>query len=211
MKAITYFKNTAKITPVLLILMTLAGCYAGSSLKNIPENSDTIIRVNDANKSKLPGFISSINVKNNDAGANVNEGFERRVLGHLQQSNYFTDVIYGIYSKRPEPPYIDLRLDVDENVDLNNGANMAKAFFTGFTMFLLAPALPITFDFDSNFNLTAMLSNGAHREYKASCGASGYGTFPYASASVEFKKSMGIAIEKCLNSVINQLTADKAL
>lgn len=193
----------------LVLLVTLTGCYAGSSLTRIPENSDKIIRASDANKSKLPGFISSINVTNNSAVANVNDGFEKRVLGHLQQTNYFSDVIYGVYSKRPETPYIELSLNVNENVDLNTGSNMTKAFFTGFTLFLLAPALPVTYDFDTSFTLLAMRAGGAQREYKASCASSAYGTFPYVSAVQEFNKSRGDAIEKCLNSVINQLTADK--
>lgn len=208
MKTILIFKSIARII-AFVILMTLSGCYSASELTKIPQNSDTLIKIDNANKSKLPSFVSSVDAKSNDAGTNTSADFERRFLGHLQKTNYFSDVLYGIYSKRPEAPYVDLSLSVNENIDLNNGANIAKAFFTGFTLFLLAPVLPATYDFDANYTLSARWPDGIQREYKASCAASAYGTWPYIGAIEKLQTSKGDATEKCLNSVINQLTSDK--
>lgn len=89
------------------------------------------------------------------------------------------------------------------------GANLTKAFFTGFTLFLLAPVLPNSYDFETSHTLIARWPNDIQREYSASCVASAYGTFPYTGAVEEFNKSKGACTEKCLNSVINQLTSDK--
>lgn len=210
MKKTSILECIAKIIVVSSTLMVLSGCYSVSSLKNTPLNSDEIIRIDNTNKAKLPGFISSIDVKTNNAGTNVSADFERRFLGSLQKTNYFSDVIYGIYSKRPETPYVELSLNINENVDMNTGANMTKALFTGFTLFLLAPVLPATYDFDTNYTLLTRWPDGSQREYKASCEASAYGTWPYVSAIQKLNESKGNATEKCLNSVINQFTSDKA-
>lgn len=201
--------NIARLSFIFILLAILSGCYSSASLRKVPQNSDIITRADTASTGKFPAFVSSINVKSNDTSQNTNADFERRFLGHLQKSNYFSDVIYGIYSKRPEPPYVDLSLDVNENLDLNMGGNLTKAFFTGFTLFLLAPVLPATYDFESDFTLHAIHSNGVRRQYEASCAGSAYGTWPYVSAVQKLKESQGNATEKCLNSVINQLTSEK--
>ena len=206
MKTIIIFKSIA----VFFILMTLSGCYSASELTKIPLNSDAIVRINNANNKNNPtSFVSGVNVKSNGSGENTSADFERRFLSHLQQTDFFSNVIYGIYSKRPETPYVDLSLNVNENWDLNTGGNIAKAFFTGFTFFLLAPILPATYDFDADYTLLARWPNGTQREYKSSCAASAYGTWPYISAVQKLKTSQGDATDKCLNSVINQLTSDK--
>lgn len=193
-----------------LAIVALSGCYSASHLIQAPQGSDTITVNNNASRTKLPSFVSSINVKTNDAGANTSADFERRFLGHLQQANYFSDVMYGVYSKRPEPPYADISLNVNEDVDTNSGANIVKGVFTGLTLFLLAPVLPATFDYSTDFALSAKWPDGTQRDYKASCTASAYGTWPYMGAAEKFKISQNDCTEKCLNSVINQLTSDKA-
>ena len=210
MKTIKIFKDIARITTILLIFISLNGCYSRSTLTKIPNNSDEIITFNDTNKSNIPGFVSSINAKNDDTAANISPGFENRFLNHLQKTNYFSDVIYGIYSKTPTPPYIDLRLDINENLDVHMGANVTKAFFTGFTLFILAPVLPNTYDYEVSYTLFAKWPNGIRREYKAFCAASAYGTFPYVSTAKKFQSSVDEATEKCINSVVNQLTSDKS-
>jgi hypothetical protein len=189
-------------------VLGLSGCYSGSKLIKIPRLSDSII-VDNSGHEKLSCFVSGINAKFNSSGANTSEGFDKRFLSQLQKSNHFSDVIYGVYSKRPEGNYVDVRLEYNENIDLNQGSNTTKAFFTGLTFFLLAPVLPITFDYDVDFILSAKWPNGIRKEYKESCSAKAYGTFPYASTQKELMQVVGKASEKCLNSVINQLTSDR--
>lgn len=77
------------IIAVFLILISLSGCYSASSLDRIPQYHEEILRIKNANKSDIPSFISSVDVTANDAATNTSEGFERRFLGHLQQSNFF--------------------------------------------------------------------------------------------------------------------------
>jgi hypothetical protein len=98
---------------------------------------------------------------------------------------------------------------VNESTDLNETVNMIKAVFTGGTLFLLAPILPLTYDFNTKFTLLARWSNGTQQEYKASCIVSAYGTYPYRSTVQKFNKSKSDATEKCLNAVINQITSEE--
>lgn len=189
-------------------LLGLIGCYSGSKLTKTPKLSDSIL-VDSSRHEKMSCFVSGINAKLNNSGVNTSEGFDKRVLSHLQKSNHFSDVIYGVYSRRPEGNYVDVSLEYNENIDLNQGSNTTKAFFTGLTLFLLAPVLPITFDYDADFILSAKWPNGIRKEYKESCSANAYGTFPYASTQKELIQIVGAASEKCLNSVINQLTSDR--
>ncbi len=202
------FKNTVRITLIISILTMLSGCYSFSSLKNTPQHSNEITRVLN-NQAKLSSFVSSVNLKSDGVTSNVSAGFERRFLGHLQQTNYFSDVIYGIHSKRPEIPYVDLSLNINENIDTNDFGNLVKTFFIGASLYMLVPALPYSNDYNADMTILARWANGNERQYKSACAASSYATYPYRSLVVEFQKGKNQALEKCLNSVINQLTLDK--
>lgn len=198
-----------KMFGIFLVTFALNGCYSYSSITKSPEFSENISVSPKENKSDKIGYVSNINVKFNNGVANTSDGFVKRVVGKLNQSNYFKDVNYGLYMKKPDTPYYDLNFTIEENQDLNMGGNLTKAFFTGFTLFILAPALPNSYDYYTDHYLQATRPDGTKREYKSSCAGSATGTFPYAGLVSEYAKVSSEATEKCLTSVINQLTADK--
>ena len=198
-----------KIIGILIVTIALNGCYSYSSMTKIPEFSDNVVVSSKDSKSDKIGYVSNINVKLNNGVANTSDGFVKRVIGKLQQSNYLEDVTYGLYVKKPDTPFYDLSFTIEENRDMNMGGNLTKAFFTGLTLFVLAPALPNTYDFYTDHYLQATWPDGTKREYKASCTGSASGTFPYTGLVNEYNKMTGDATERCLISVINQFTADK--
>ncbi|SNB46293.1 hypothetical protein [Geobacter sp. DSM 9736] len=198
----------AKIIGIFLVTIALNGCYSYSSMTKSPEKCDNLIVSTTGSSSDKIGYVSNINVKLNSGYANTNDGFVKRVMTKLQQSNYFKDVSYGLYTKKPESSYIDLNFNIDEIHDMNMGGNLTKAFFTGFTLFVLAPALPNTYDFYTDHYMQATWPNGTKREYRASCAGSASGTFPYIGLVQEYNKITGDATEKCMTSVINQFVAD---
>jgi len=198
-----------KILGILLVTIALNGCYSYSSMTKIPEFSDNVVVASIDSKSEKIDYVSNINVKLNNGVANTNDGFVKRVISKLQQSNYFKDVTYGLYAKKPDAPFYDLNFTIEENQDMNMGGNLTKAFFTGFTLFVLAPVLPNTYDIYTDHYLQATLPDGTKREYKASCAGSASGTFPYVGLVQEYNKITGDSTEKCLISIINQLTAGK--
>ena len=198
-----------KILGIFLVSTALNGCYSYSSMTKTPKFSDNVVVSSKDSKRDKICYVSNVNVKLNNGVGNVNDGFVKRVIGKLQQSNYFEDVTCGLYAKKPDTSFYDLNFTIEENPDMNTGGNLTKAFFTGFTLFLLAPVLPGTYDFYTDHYLQATRPDGTKREYKASCAGSASGTFPYAGLVKEYQKITGDATERCLNSVINQFTADK--
>jgi hypothetical protein len=198
-----------KIIGIFLATIALNGCYSFSSMTKTPGFSDNVVVSSKDIKSTKIGYVSNINVKLNNGVANTNDGFVKRVIGKLQQSNYFNDVTYGLYFKKPDVPFYDLSFTVEENQDMNMGGNLTKAFFTGFTLFVLAPVLPNTYDIYTDHYLQAIFPDGTKREYKASCAGSASGTFPYAGLIQEYTKISSDATERCLISIINQFTSDK--
>lgn len=197
-----------KFIGIVMATITISGCYSYSSMTKLPEKSDNIFVSSNGSNSDNIGYVSSIDVKLNDGPANANDGFVKRVISKLQKTNYFKEVSCGPYAKKPEFPYIDLSFNIDETQDMNMGGNMTKAFFTGLTLFVLAPVLPNTYDFNTNYYLQATWPNGTKREYRASCEGSASGTFPYTGLVQEYRKMSGDATEKCMTSVINQFTSD---
>jgi len=198
-----------KIVGIFLLIIALSGCYSFSNMTKTPVLSDNVIFTPQDSKNDKIGYVSNISVKLNNGVANTSDGFVKRLIGKLQQSNYFKDVAYGLYFKKPDTPFYDLSFIIEENQDMNMGGNLTKSFLTGISLFVLAPALPNSYDFYTDYCLQATWPNGKKREYKASCAGSATGTFPYTGLVQEYHKISSDSTERCLNSVINQFTADK--
>ena len=197
----------SKITRLVLLcaITTLCGCYSFSSIGKVPSGSEKIVVSKNSN---LAAYVAGVNVRDLNSAVNTAEGFERRVVSQLQQSGYFSDVMLGIYQKRPEPPYVDLTFNINEKEYPHPVLNGLKGFFIGLTLFLLAPVLPMNYDFETDFSLIAKWTDGTQREYIASCSASAYGTL--ASNFIgEATKAKLDSTERCLTSTINQLTSKK--
>jgi hypothetical protein len=190
----------------ILSTVVLSGCYSYSTITKQPDFSDNIAVVPNDSKSDRIGYISSIDAKHNNAVKNIDEN---RVLGKLRESKYFNVVTYGLWTKQPDVPAYDLRFIIEENFDTHNVANGFKAFFSGFTLGLLAPVLPGTYDYSTDHYLLATRPDGTKREYKASCAGSATGTYPYTELVDESTKVVRDLNHRCLTSVINQFTRDK--
>jgi hypothetical protein len=187
---------------VVLLAACFSGCYSGYKLTKKPIEADSIHKSFNQ-VSKLPVYISSISVKNK----NISSGFENRVVAKLTETGLYRDVIYGIYSRRPnDTTYIDVRLDISEMIDQHTGGNALKGFFVGATLFLLTPVLPLSYDMEGEYLLRVIWPNGQQREYKAVCAVDAYGTLYQLNQAAN--DGSGEATDKCLNSVINQMGAD---
>lgn len=194
-----------RIISLLIISMSIlfSGCYSGYKLTKTPTESKSISRSFSKVDDKSPVlFVSGVTVK----GDNLAEGFDKRLLGKLNETGLFKEVIYGVYARKPSPPFLDARLDVEESADNHSTGNGVKGFFIGFTFFLLTPALPLTMDFSQDFSLEVTWPNGQRRNYTAACAGEAYGTLTQAAEA--FKKMPGEVTDVCLNSVINQMSAD---
>lgn len=183
-------------------MLGLSGCYSGQSITQKPSMADAVRQHQAPSAQRLPAYISGITVKNN----NLQAGFENRLIGRLSDTGLFSDVIYGNYGRRPTDDHVDLRLSVAEDVDTHTAGNAVKGFFIGATLYLLAPALPLTYDYQSDWTLNVTWPGNRQRSYMARCGASAYGTLFEEQAAAN--SVTGEAVDQCLNSLINQMAAD---
>lgn len=185
------------------IVLSLSGCYSGYKLtKGTGDYKKVNKAYNVDAETSYPVFISSINVRGND----VNQGFERRVVAKINDTGLFKEVIYGFYSRKPEPPYIDAKLDVSESMNDHAGSNAAKGFFIGASLWLLTPALPLNYDYTTEFDLDVVWPNNQRRSYKAECAGEAWGTLDQARNALA--KLPGEVTEACLTSIANQMGAD---
>ena len=53
-----------------------------------------------------------------------------------------------------------ISIEFNQKQHLNAGGNMTKVFFIGFTLFLLTPALPMTYGFESDMTATIHFADG---------------------------------------------------
>lgn len=185
----------------LAMILSLTGCYSGYKMTKAPQMSEDVA-IHSNNGEKIPLHVSSITVKDKNLAA----GFEGRLLSRLNKTSIYKDVTYGVYSRRPEGRYIDASLSIDENSDGNTSGNAAKGFFIGFTFFTLTPVLPLTADFSSVYDLAVVWPNGVRKSYQAVCAAHAYGTLFQAQSA--FTTASGEIADKCLNSLVNQMSAD---
>lgn len=192
-----------RILVLFSLLALMSGCYSGYHITKAPSDSKSVNRTYSVAGDKSPVlFVSGVNVKN----SNATEGFDKRFLGKLNETGLFKEVVYGVYSRKPEPPYLDVKLNVEETSDPHSGGNAVKGFFTGFTFFLLAPALPLVADYSAEYTLEVVWPNTQRRQYSASCAGDAYGTIFQAREA--FQKMPGEVTDACLISVINQMGAD---
>ena len=194
---------TIRVIPLLAAAMLgLAGCYSGQSITQKPSMADAVRPRAAPNGQRWPAYISGMTAKNSSLQA----GFENRLIARLNDTGLFSDVIYGNYGRRPDADHVDVRLGVAESVDAHTAGNAAKGFFIGATLYLLAPALPLTYDYQSDWTLDVTWPGNRRRTYTARCGASAYGTLFEEQAAAN--SVTGEAVDQCLNSLINQMAAD---
>jgi hypothetical protein len=61
-------------------------------MTKVPEFSENVTQAQSDSSNHKIGYVSNINVKLNNGVANTNDGFVKRVVGKLQQTNYFNEV-----------------------------------------------------------------------------------------------------------------------
>lgn len=203
-------RNISRLSLMLLmaflLMVPLTGCYQSVSLKKTPPNSDALLSTR-STKLLPVAYLMSIQVELNGSVTNVNPTFEQRFIGRLQEAGIFQDVV-GILGreKRSEDPHYNLFLKVSEIQHFDRAGNFVKGFFVGITLFLLSPVLPYDYGHEVNFTLTAQKPNGVEKKYYATAYASAIYTGTHELTAKQ--KAMSDAMEKCIISIVNQVSAD---
>ena len=77
----------------------------------------------------------------------------------LEQAGLFSRVAYKDFSNT-DKEMASITIEIVQKERPHTGANVTKAFFIGFTLFLLTPALPMTYGFDSDMKATIHFADG---------------------------------------------------
>jgi len=190
----------------LLMVVLTTGCYSHISMTKLPPNSDKVV-ASTATTRLFAAYLTSIQVTLNGCPVNMNPTFEQRFLGRLQETRLFSDVVSSIgREKRAEEPHFELVLHVSETQYLHSFSNGIKGFFIGVSLFLLTPVLPNHYEHEAEMTLTVRAPNSVEKEYKARARGSAYATLD--RIQMANTKVVGGVVERCINSIMNQLLDD---
>jgi hypothetical protein len=136
---------------ISILALTLIGCTGTEmTVKPDPNTQSTSVtkRVQSVGikpkQSELPSYPGAGNISDGFANAIEESGFSKQVFYPLRADDKPEIVFDSQFSARS---------------DTHGGANFAKAFFTGFTLFLLEPVIWFNYDYVLEANV-AVLKNG---------------------------------------------------
>jgi len=122
----------------------------------------------------------------------------------LERSGVSEKVYYPIRPDDTVDAVLDTQIDV--TFDQNNGSNFAKAFFTGFTMFLLEPLFWYEYDYVLSGKVDVVKQNGSRLRLDAtSTGTFGVKFFSLAEANEGEGETLRQAKESLYRQMLGQL------
>lgn len=200
------FKSFALVL-LSFMLFLFSGCYAITTLQKDQPNSNHII----SNQKNLPpACLVSITANINGSGQNVSPTFPQRVIGKLQESKIFSNIESIVNGgKRPQEPFYELTLTVNETPHSNKFVNFVEGFFIGASFFILTPILPLTTEFGSDMTLKVIAPNMKEKEYKVS--QNGSLTCTFFDCPSGRIKLIGEVTDNDIICLINQMAQDEWL
>lgn len=157
--------SSSRLLPIAAALVLLSGCTH-------------TVRLHDPQAPALPptaatpctgcpiAFVDAIDVQSG-MGASTpalpSSGFKEKFVRKLSDANVFEHVVTSY--PLGQAGVVTIRITAKEDLDTHDAANGTKAFFTGFTMFLLTPVLPYSYDYRIAVNVEAICDNADRRTF----------------------------------------------
>ena len=197
----------ARLALICSLPLLLSACAHGVT---VTKPSQVYAPPREAQDNRAPiAYLEPLTVRRVDAGgtqANPSEGFKENLVAALGDSNVFQHVVtsFPIGQKN----VVTLKPSADENLDLNAGANGTKAFFVGLTLFLLTPALPLTYEYSNTVTIDAQCPNGETRRYSQVGQASSW-AMGISQVQPAVTEMVGTTNERVRNALVCDLARDK--
>jgi len=193
-----------KIT-TLILAVGLSGCTAHwTNIDVKPDNQVSVSRY--SHSSDCVAIMDDLHVTSNGQAVDANEAFQKRFMTNLKDTHMFSKVA----AETPDAQHdklVNFALSVAENQNTNQGANAAKGFFIGASLYLLTPVLPLSYDFSQDVMLNVTRSDGRSKRYTANGkGEARYHLF--GNAAMAGSEVRGQIINNNLTSLINQIKQD---
>lgn len=191
---------------VFLFLLVFPGCSHHVTVER-PAQLIAVPREMPSDQAPI-GFVDAIDVKR-DRGISVNPsmGFKEKVVRTLSETNMFSHVVTNYPVGKTD--VVTLRFSAQEDLDTNDGSNVTKAAFIGFTLFLLMPVLPLSYDYNLKLSLEALCADGQSRQYAAE-GVGSASTTGFGQVQPAIVELSGAVIDRTLSEIVANLSRDRA-
>ncbi len=161
-----------------------------------------------ARDEQVPLVVEQITVTRNGAPQNPIPETEQRLLGTMRG--------IGLFSRLDSSQSNDLadgrkairaRVSFDEAIDPHAGAAAWKGIVIGASMFLLAPVIPLQYDYATHMTLELERWDGELKRYESqSAGTAHYHLF--GATPIMLDELRGYVTESCLTTLMEQLVKD---
>jgi hypothetical protein len=191
-----------------LIVTLMTGCTRWIELKVTADTSQgPNVQVIGRNE-QVPLVMDSIGNTRNGSPQNLSLETEQRLIGTLREIGLFSH-LGGTDSA--EPPagekFVRARFLFDEEIDQHAGDKAWKSIVIGASMFILAPFIPLEYDYAAHVTLELERWDGQVKRYESqSAGTAHYQLFGATPLMIDELK--GHVTESCLTALMQQMVHD---
>lgn len=193
----------------LLLGMNL-GCSRWIEVLGAPEPSDEGTAHIIAKDEQVPLVVEQVLVTRNGAPQNPMPETEQRLIGTMRGIGLFSRLESSRSNDLPGGgKAIRARVSFDEAIDPHAGAAAWKGIVIGASMFLLAPVIPLQYDYATHMTLELERWDGELKRYESqSAGTAHYHLF--GATPIMLDELRGYVTESCLTALMEQLVKDTA-
>ncbi len=166
-----------------------------------PTGSDSAMRV--------PAILSTIAVSQNGSTMAPPNDLEHRVLDTLADTQLFSRLVYPGYADlTPEDQHVRAKLSVALFPEPHAGAAAWKGIVIGASMFVLAPILPLEYEYGARMTLELEREDGTTHQYTVHAeGVARYHLFGATHLAVDELKAQ--VLDTCLTQLRTELVKDR--
>jgi hypothetical protein len=161
-----------------------------------------------AQQEQVPLVLDRIRLTRNGAQQSLSGETEQRILGGLREIGLFARLgAVGSADLSRNEKVIRAHVLLDEAMDPHPGAAAWKGIAIGASMFLLAPVLPLEYDYAAHLTLELERWDGQIKRYESqSAGTAHYQLFGATPLMIDELK--GHVTESCLTALLQQVVQD---
>ena len=189
---------------LILLILLFAGCATSSfDITSAPSDSRGLNKSFYPASDKAPDiYVVGVKIKDEDTSG----GLDDRLISKLKETGLYKSVTRGKASSKAESLNIDVALSAEEDVDRYIFHNASQSYWSGRSLFLLAPLMSKKKGYSTTQTLRVIWPNAQENEYTASCSGLARGSFSISSETLE--QMVSAVDDACLTSVINQMDVD---
>ncbi|HEY6085956.1 MAG TPA: hypothetical protein VIU63_11215 [Nitrospira sp.] len=190
------------------ILLMMTGCSRWIEVMGEPDSAVDRPSQQIAQEDQVPLFLEHIQLTRNGAPQDSTVETEHRMLGTLRGIGLFSRLAaVGNGEAQANEKTIKARLMIDEALDPHPGEAAWKGIVIGASMFLLAPFLPLEYDYAAHLTLELERWDGQIKRYESqSAGVAHYQLFGATPLMIDELK--GHVTESCLTALMTQMVQD---